>query len=99
MQTDGVPVERRLNTIMAFEQNMKELRSPGMGQDTLEGRVPQIKSNERIASGKNIMDQYAYFLKNEEDLEESTATSASYSPQPPTPSAVLQQPHDGTCGW
>ncbi|CAC5396295.1 unnamed protein product [Mytilus coruscus] len=66
---------------------MEELRSPRMGQeDTLEGRVPQIEKNKRMASGKNIMDQYAdFFLENEEDLEDSAPTPV------PAPTPTPQQ--------
>ena len=53
-----------------------------MGQeDTLEGRVLQIEINKRMASGKNIMNQYAdFFLENEEDFEDS-APAPTPTPQ------------------
>ena len=62
MQTDHVLSEYRVNTSMAFVYD-----------GIMEGGVSQIEINKRMASGSNIMDQYAdFFLENEEDLEDST---------------------------
>ena len=56
------PNKYRVNTKMAYLYD-------GI-MDTLEGSVSQIEINKRMASGNNIMDQYAdFFLKNEKDMD------------------------------
>ncbi|VDI17590.1 Hypothetical predicted protein [Mytilus galloprovincialis] len=74
MQSDGIPIEYRVNTrIMSSVQSISQSPQESGDKDTLKGRMSQVEINKRMESNSDNMDHYQdFFLENEEDLEEST---------------------------
>ncbi|VDI42200.1 Hypothetical predicted protein [Mytilus galloprovincialis] len=79
MQTDGIPIEHRVNTrIMSFAQSISQVvpeDSGDVNKDTLKRGVSQIEMNKGMASNSDNMNRYQdFFLENQEDLEDTTPT-------------------------
>ncbi|VDI81882.1 Hypothetical predicted protein [Mytilus galloprovincialis] len=79
MQTDGIPIEYRVNTrIMSFAQSISQVvpkNSGDVNKDTLKRGVSQIEMNKGMASNSDNMNRYQdFFLENQEDLEDTTPT-------------------------
>ncbi|CAG2228147.1 unnamed protein product [Mytilus edulis] len=74
MQSDGIPIEYKVNTrIMSSVQSISQSPQESGDKDTLKGRMSQVEINKRMESNSDNMDRYQdFFLENEEDLEEST---------------------------